>query len=332
MLKCLELVFVFFVIAALLGSIPSRITKERHNGLLKSTLYGSMIMLVLFEILVIPMTMMGQSLTRLTQLWSVIIAAVSIIAAITAKGYIAENIKRLPDRCRSLTYLDGIVLVLIFIQMFICVEYVFTHANDAYYVGMTTTTLTTDRLLEFSPYTGAAVHWSNYKFHMIASLPVFWAVLAKLFGVSGAFMCHSVVPVIFIPVGYILYREIGNLLFKNDKRVVNIFLIIICISNLFIGKNADASYEMLSTCIWQGGSFLYNIVLPGIFYFEFKFLKKSRKSLDIIMCFMMLIIGAMTIPRSGGVLSILLIMVLGFSFAIEKIVTKRKRMDAGISI
>ena len=101
---------------------------------------------------------------------------------------------------------------------------------------------------------------------------------------------------------------------------------------MFIGKNYDSSYEMLSTCIWQGGSFLYNIALPGIFYFEFKFLRKNRKASDCIMCFAMLVIGAMTVPVAGVLVSCLLILVLGLSFMIEKILTKRKRMDAGIHI
>lgn len=332
MIKCLELVLVFFIIAILVGIVPIRIMKDKSSGLLKSILYGSIAMLVIFEIIVIPMTIMGQSLTRLTQVWCVIMAAISIIAAITTKGYLVDQIKRIPDRCRRLTYLDGVVLVLIFIQMFICVEYIFLHANDAYYVGMTTTTLQTDSLLKFSPYTGAAVNWSDYKYHMIAALPIFWAMLAKLFQVSGAFMCHNVVPMLFIPIGYIVYREIGLMLFKNDKRNVNLFLIIICISNMFIGKNYDSSYEMLSTCIWQGGSFLYNIALPGIFYFEFKYLRRNRKNSDLIMFFTMLIVGAMTVPITGSVLSILLATVLALSFTIEKVITKRKRMDAGINI
>ncbi|MFA9376824.1 MAG: DUF6077 domain-containing protein [Lachnotalea sp.] len=330
MIKCLELVFVFFIIAIVVGSVPIRLMKDQSSGLLKAIVYGNIMMLVIFEIIVIPMTIMGQSLTRLTQVWCIVIVTISIIAAITAKGYLAKVIKRIPERCRSLTYLDGVVLVLIFVQMFICVEFIFLHANDAYYVGMATTTLESDSLLKFSPYTGAAVQWSDYKYHMIASLPIFWAMLAKLFQVSGAFMCHSVVPMLFIPLGYIVYREIGLVLFKKDKRNVNIFLIIICITNMFIGKNYASSYEMLSTCIWQGGSFLYNIVLPGIFCFEFKYLRKNGKISDLVMVLAMILVGAMTVPITGGVLSVLLVLVLALSFAIDKVITKRKRMDAGI--
>jgi hypothetical protein len=332
MIRCLELGLGYFVIAALLGSVPIRFMKDQSSGLLRSILYGSITMLVIFELLVIPMTIMGQTLTTLTKVWCVIIAAISIIAAITAKGYLTEQIKRIPKNRKSLSYLDGIVVALILFQIFICVKYVFLHQNDAYYVGMTTTTLNTDSLFAFSPYTGVAINWMNYKYHVIASLPVFWAMLAKLCGVSGAFLCHTVVPVLFIPVGYMLYKEIGLVLFKMDKRNVNIFLILIGISNMFIGKNYDSSYEMLSTCIWQGGSFLYNIALPGIFYFEFKYLRKTRNKFDLFMFFTMLIIGAMTVPVTGAMLSILLSVVLALSFGIEKVITKRKRMDAGINI
>jgi hypothetical protein len=156
-------------------------------------------------------------------------------------------------------------------------------------------------------------------------------MLAKIFHVTGAYMCHSVVPVLFIPYGYMLYREIGFLLFK-EKSHVNLFLLIISVGNFFMGKNYDTSYEILTTSVWQGGTFLYNIALPGIFYFLFKFIKKSHNKFDLFMVFMMLIIGAMTVPKSGITLSVLTVILLGFSFCVEKILTKRKRIDAGIHI
>lgn len=332
MIKSLQLVFIYFIIAILVGSVPVKITNEKQGGLLKSALYGSIIMFVLFEIIVIPMTITGQSLTLLTQMWAVLIAIISVISAIVAKGFLFEEFKKLPTKLKSFTYVYGVLIILICIQIFVCVKYIFLHSSDAYYVGMATTTLNTDRLFMYSPYTGAEMNWLNYKTHLIASIPVFWAMLAKLFGVSGALMCHSIVPIIFIPIGYILYREIGLLLFKQDKRAVNVFVLIICFSNFFIGKNYDSSYELLSTSIWQGGAFLYNIVLPGIFYFEFKFFRRNRKIMDLIMMFMMLILGTMTIPLSGGVLSVLVVLILGFSFVIEKLLTRRKRMNAGINI
>ncbi|GEM_PF-6264234 len=156
-------------------------------------------------------------------------------------------------------------------------------------------------------------------------------MLAKIFGVSGAFMCHSIVPVLFIPVGYILYREIGILLFKQKTSQVNLFLLLICIGNFFIGNSYNSSYEMLTTTVWQGGTFLYSIVLPGIFCFTFRFLK-NRSRFDLIMAFMMLVIGSMTVPKSGIVLSGLTFIIVGVSFMIERMMTKRKRIDAGINI
>lgn len=332
MIKCLELVLVFFMVSILVGSLPIRMMKDKSSGLLKSILYGTILMLVLFEILVIPMTILGQSLTRLTQVWCTIITAISIIAVITSKGYLSKQIKKIPLYLKGFTSMDVIILVLIFIQIFICVKYIFLHQNDAYYVGMTTTTITTDRLYGFSPYTGTVIEWSNYKFHVLASLPVFWAMLAKLFGVTGAFFCHTIAPILFIPVAYILYYELGLLLFKNEKRSVSLFLFMICIINLFIGKKYDSSYEMVSTCIWQGGSFLYNIALPGIFYFQFRFFRKNKKISDLSMLLIMFIVAIMTVPVTGIMLSILMMVVLALSFGIEKAITRRKRMDAGINI
>lgn len=331
MAKVLQVTLLFLMTSMLLGLLFIRIQKEKQASFLLSILYGCIFMMALFDVLVIPMTILGQSLTRLTQIWAGLIGCFAIISAFIAKSQLALMVKTLPAKCKKLTPLNAILLILIIVQMFICYRYIFLHENDAYYVGMTSTTLTTDQLLSYSPYTGNSIDWINYKTHLIASLPIYWAMLAKIVGVSGAFMCHSIVPVLFIPIGYILYREIGFFLFKQKHDQVNLFLLLICIGNFFIGNSYNFSYEMLTTSVWQGGTFLYSIVLPGIFYFTFKFLK-NRSRFDLIMVFMMLVIGSMTVPKSGIVLSGLTFIILGVSFMIERMMIKRKRIDAGINI
>lgn len=332
MIKSIQLVFVFFLLTMIIGSLPLKLAKEKHSGLLTSVFYGTIIIMALFEIIVVPMTMMGQTLTKLTQVWSVLILVIGVFSLIYTRDYLREQIKRFPEKIKHLSLTHIGILFLIFVQIFICVKYIFLHANDAYYVGMAATTLNTDRLLAFSPYTGGEIEWVNYKSHVVASLPAFWAMLSKLFGVSAAQMCHTIVPIMFIPIGYILYKEIGVLLFKGEKGHIRVFLLLLCIGNFFIGKNYDFSYEMLSTSIWQGGTFLANIVLPGIFYFEFKLLKGRKKMLNVVMVILMLILGAMTVPKSGLVLSLLVVIVLGLSFTIDKLWIRRKRMHAGIDI
>lgn len=329
MIKSLELMLVYYIVAILLGSLMLRVDKDYENGIVKSIFYGNAMMFFVFQILVIPMTMLGQSLSNLTKIFEVIMLVICILAILLSKQIIIY-IKNALKNIKSYSYLNALIILLVCIQVFICVKYVFLHANDAYYVGMTTTTLQTDRLYEYSPYTGETILWSNYKYHVIASMPVYLAMIAKIFGISGAFMCHSVAPMLFIPIGYILYREIGYLLFKKDKRKVNIFLILICVINMFIGKNYDSSYEMLSTSIWQGGSYLYNIVLPAIFYFEYRFLMCKKTVTDLTMLLIMVVIGVMTVPVTGGILSLMVVIILGFSIWLEKIITKRKRIDAGI--
>lgn len=331
MAKVMQVMLLFFIMCLLIGLLLIRIQKEKQVSIKTSILYGCILMMTLFDLLVIPMTILGQSLTRLTQIWATLIGVIAIISAFTAKSLIIDSIKTIPLKCKKLNWFDGLLIIFILVQMFVCYKYIFLHANDAYYVGMTSATLTTDQLLTVSPYTGNSINWMNYKSHLLASLPIFWAMLAKIFGVSGAFMCHTIVPVLFIPIGYILYHEIGGLLFKQKPNQVKMFLLLICFGNFFIGINYNTSYEMLTTSVWQGGSFLSSIVLPGIFYFEFNYLKK-RSKFHLFMVFMMLVIGSMTIPKSGIILSGIAVIVLGISFVIERMITKRKRIDAGINI
>lgn len=332
MLKVIQVLLLFIFISMLIGCLIMKALKEKQASFFKSILCGSIVMMALFEVLFIPMTILGQTLSRLTQIWAILVGLIALVSALVSKKLILELIKTAFLEIKKINVFDGIVLFFVVIQMVICYKYIFTHANDAYYVGMASTTLTTDQLLSYSPYTGASITWSSYKAHLIASLPAYWAMLAKIFGVTGAFMCHSIVPVLYIPLAYVLYREIGMLLFKQEHNHVSLFILMICIGNFFIGNHYDTSYEMLTTSVWQGGTFLYNIALPGIFYFEFKFLKKGQNVLDLVMAGMMFIIGVMSVPKSGIVLSSLTVILLGFSFLVERMLTKRKRIDAGINI
>lgn len=319
MLNYIECIAVFFLAAFLIGMLYIR--KYFFEGIL----YGTVTMLAVFAVLAPVMTALGMSLTLLTAVWGVIVLILGLIGVIKYKRELVLLIRTVPGNIRALKPIDLLICAMIFFQIFICIRYVFLNDNDAYYVGMATTTLDTDTLFKFSPYTGQEISWENYKFNVLASLPVFWAVLSKFFRVNASVMSHTLVPVIFIIAAYILYRQIALYLFKDNKRAAKIFVLIICIFNCFSGRDIRVSFEMLSTCIWQGGSFLYNISLPLIFLSGLKVLNKRRKRRDIVLLIMSLLIGIMSVPRAGLILSAAVLFCLYFAVLTEKLILKVKR-------
>ncbi len=206
-----------------------------------------------------------------------------------------------------------VIILLIAIQIYLSTKYVFLHEEDAFYTGSTTTSLATDSVLRYSPYTGEAISVSNHKADLVASLPYYFAVIAKILNVTGAYTNHIVVPCIFIIFGYMLYYKIGDMLFADGQKTKQIrnkqlFMFLMVVYNFFMGKTYTVGYEGLATCIWHGGSFLYAIGVPVLLYALGKvFFEKNKRAITLIalagtMCIM-------TMKNTGIVVAVLVTMV-----------------------
>ncbi len=61
--------------------------------------------------------------------------------------------------------------------------------------------------------------------YKLAPFPVFWAMIGKISGLNPAYLMHTLLPVIFIPLAYVVYYLIAmDLLKKNRKFICFLFL------------------------------------------------------------------------------------------------------------
>ena len=71
MLKVIKVLLLFIFISMFIGCLIMKALKEKQASFFKSILCGSIVMMALFEVLFIPMTILGQTLSRLTQIWAI---------------------------------------------------------------------------------------------------------------------------------------------------------------------------------------------------------------------------------------------------------------------
>ena len=63
--------------------------------------------------------------------------------------------------------------------------------------------------------------------------PFYTATLSVVFDIHPAILARSIFPVVFIPLAYMVYIMIGNVLFKGDKKKTFTFLIILSVIYMY---------------------------------------------------------------------------------------------------
>ncbi len=91
-------------------------------------------------------------------------------------------------------------------------------ADDLDYIGISSTTLYTDTLFQYSQFTGVAI---DFRFNFERSLspwPIFVAMFAKLSGVHPAAVFHSVLPLFLLPLFYAVAYLLFAFFFRGSRE------------------------------------------------------------------------------------------------------------------
>ncbi len=136
--------------------------------------------------------------------------------------------------------------------------------DDAYYVVESLLAQQADVMNTILPYTGVSTSLDIR--HALAVITMWIAFIAKVSGVHATIVSHSVIPLLFIPLVYLVYTEIGKVLFKKKQEMVPVFMIIVSFLMMFgnVSHYTPATFFLMRT--WQGKAMVGNIVFPMIFW------------------------------------------------------------------
>lgn len=156
-----------------------------------------------------------------------------------------------------------IMLILIGFQLFMAVTHASFDGDDAYYVANSLVTEETGTLYRTSPYTGRSTFLD--KRHSLAVFPIWIAYIARMTGIHATILSHTVLPVVLIPLTYVIYYEIGKKLLKDKPETLPTYMIFVNILQIFgnVSIYSNATFLLMRT--WQGKSMLANVVIPVIF-------------------------------------------------------------------
>ena len=179
-----------------------------------------------------------------------------------ADGTNLKKIRSKETREEGLLWL--FVILLIGFQMFMAFTLTSFDGDDAYYVVQSVLADETDTLYRIRPYTGLSTGIDLR--HSLAVFPIWIAYIARMSGVHATIVAHSVLPLVLIPVTYWIYLETGKKLLKREPQKLPVFMIFICILQIFGNVSIYTNATFFLTRTWQGKSLLANVVLPAIIW------------------------------------------------------------------
>jgi len=291
MLKALLLSMIWLIIIpCFIGLYIITYAKRKNKNILLAYIIGILIEFLVFQILAIPFTFLRFSFHSLRITWTIFMIMIWIVSIVlnrkNLKSIAVENLKKIKEMPKILT--TAFLLLLIF-QGYMSFTYMYEDYDDSNFVAKATIARDTDTLFVYND-----IGEKNDSFpirYVFSPFPYFTATVSELVDIHPAIMAHTIFPVVFLGMGYIIFYLIGSSLFKDDKKKIMVFMIFLSLLYIFGKYTRYAIFVRLLGRAWQGKSLLANIILPFIIYLFLEFIGEEKDGFYWIVLFITLWAG-----------------------------------------
>ncbi|MGI6057035.1 MAG: DUF6077 domain-containing protein [Bilifractor sp.] len=273
------LIAVFLVIPGICGFILTDLLHIYESSAVRrfalNLAWGNLLMWAAFEAVAVPMILLRQDFRNVILLWLLILAAAVIIFVSARKkapfirlhGKQGKHTGLFRDRTAMV-----LLLLLLVIAGFQCAVYLFgmhLDEDDSRFIAHAVYTWKTDRMLTENPATGELNlrNWGgDYLKDAFSPWMIYIAMVSRLAAMHPAVLAHTVLPVILLILGYLIYCLIGVELFDEDRRKALLFCVIVAFLQLFFAGSTDTQSEFALLRIWQGKAVAAGVGIPMILY------------------------------------------------------------------
>ncbi len=303
------LILLVFLLAVpgVIGMAGEKILINRRRiSMAESYLWGNIILWALFQILCVPMAMLGMSFSIFSVIFLIIIIALTMLALIKYGQYMILKVVMLKEEIRRFGWKEILLITIIAAQILILVFGVTyeSSADDASYIALSLDTLSTDRIAQLDPYTGLEGAISLKR--ILTSWNFYLSFLGKISGIHVAAIAHTILPILLVPMAYMAYLLIGRAIFgKNRKRTVQ-FLLWLSLLFTFGAYSIYTVTYRLTIVVWQGKAVMVTIILPFLFCF---LIKMKEIKLKKTVCLFLIMASACAMSLMGVGLSVFMVIV-----------------------
>lgn len=331
-LKIFGLIIMLFLIPFCLGLFMSQLFKGQ-DSIVNTMIYGYLLMLALLEVVGVPLVLLC-NVGGYYIFATVFLIVLFVIAGLGA--YLGRNkIKAIPStvgKCfgkesiKSTSTEAKVYVLLIALCVFVQLAMVFVFASmdadDFYYNAQALTSQKYGTMYRVDASTGRSTYLDIR--HALALFPMWQAVVSSVTGIHLAILAHKILPLVIIPLSYLLLFQISKELFPDKKEKQFLFVLLMNVWRVFgfVSYFTTETFFLLRT--WQGKSFAGNFILPVIIWIFLMIYKKRENVFDVKDNRKYYLLLAISIIASGSssslavMLSCVLTGLLGFLFLIRE--------------
>ena len=299
------------ILPILTGMLYTSRNKENANSILKNWASGMVICLAIFQVLAVPLTYLKRSLTELSCLYIGILVVISIVSLILNRQRLKTMVVEMFISLRHTPWIAIIPIIIIAFQIYMYVGYTHSDEDDAFCIATATTSVSTNTLFQINPYSGDTYTAFPARY-VLSPFPQMIAVISKLAGIHTLILAHTILPLILLPLSYVVFTLLGDELFKKNREKTAYFVLFVSLIQMFAFTSAYTQGTVLLFRIWQGKAVLASVLLPFAFYLGIRLIERELEKSDWVLffclmlaCCMVSFIGIMLGAIMAGVLGLL---------------------------
>lgn len=272
-LKLFMLVLWLLIIPFCIGLLPVFLMPEENRTPGVAFISGYLFIFALFELIGIPIviavTYHGFTLlSRWFMAISLVLAATGVFLTVRRNRQGAGNSLVLHKGFKEIAPEEKIGYLLFFLLLGFQMYMTFTRASfdgdDSYYGVQGVIAQQLDTLYRINPNTGRSAPLDVR--HALALIPVWEAFVGRMSGIHATIIAHSVIPLLLLPLTYLLYWQIGKKLLNDHRDMLPMFMIVLALFQMFGNVSIYTNETFLLTRTWQGKSLAGNFILPAVFW------------------------------------------------------------------
>lgn len=242
---------------------------------------GQVTLWAAFLVICVPLILLEKTFAMVTVGYSVVTAGLLLASLVRMVWRRKKQVTVPAEKVAPSKAQIGLWLVfagLLLVQLILSVVLAYEEGDDAFYVAISTTTESANRMYQILPYTGLTTGLDAR--HGLAPFPVWVAYLARISGMAPVTVAQIVVPLQIILLTYAVYYLIAGHLFAENKKNVPLFMVFVGIMFLFGGYSVYSAENFLLVRASQGKAVLANVILPFLFYLMFLLAETMQKKLS----------------------------------------------------
>lgn len=276
MTQAISFLFWLLVVPFCIGLVPVNFIVEKKRNLGVILLAGYLLMWAVFEVITIPAVIWIQYnnfsfAMNLFMAAALLLAIIGIILwyldgkkNVGRTGWLGLGNLKWSELSLETKIEWFLFLALVGFQLYMSVTRASFDGDDAYYVVQSLMAQQNDAMYKNLPYTGRSADLDVR--HVLAVFPMWVAFVAVKADLHATIVSHVIMPLVLIPLSYLVYYEISKMLFSAKRESRPVFMIMMGLFQLFGNVSIYTNETFFLTRTWQGKAVAGSFIIPMFFW------------------------------------------------------------------